>query len=191
MRGSSGRRAREVNDIAVIASVCGALSGAVSGAVVGWLIAPTRAEREERGRKRIAGREAIAAAIRKFRYGVSETRQRLYRKNEVNVDEFEGAAVEFAANIRRGALPLRRLERFRLYLTLRMMVGPGILRLVELRPPDRHSASADSAQLQAIADTRPWAARAAFSSDLVKLRPTDQKWDLLLKRLSRMQKRYP
>ncbi len=177
--------------MALISALCGAVTGAIAGGAVGWLIAPTRAEREERGKKRVIARETIASAIVDFQYAISEARQQLYRKNIVNRDDFEGVAVRFAGTISRASAPLPRMERWRLRRHLRNIVGPGIIRIVELRPAPKYEAGADSARLRAIADTRPWVAEAAYRSDLLDLRPTDSAWDILLARLQRMQKAYP
>ncbi len=105
------------------------------GGVVGLVIAPTKAEREERGRQRIDGRRRIASAIVQFQYEVAEARRNLYSLDgSVDSDAFEGAAVTFTADIVKPADVLPWSERRYVRWRVRKLVGPGVMRTVELRP---------------------------------------------------------
>lgn len=186
--------ARSMSDaaVALLGAVAGAVAGGAMGGVVGLVIAPTKAEREERGRQRIEGRRRIASAVVQFQYDVAEARHSLYSLGgSVDGDAFEGAAVTFTADIVKSAdvLPWteRRLVRWR----VGKLMGPGLMRTVELRPAGRYAAGPDSARLQAIADTRSWSAASTFDPALLLRAPTDPTWDKVLRALRRLQTDYP
>lgn len=170
-------------------AISGAVCGSLSAAAIGWYIAPSRAEREERGKKRLEARRAISDAIRTLHYDLSEARQRAYRKEPSNAAELEGRAVDFATRVRSATAPLPGSEAWRVRSDVRALVGPGVWRVAELRPGDK--TGPDSASLQAVADTRHWLANSDFTPELAYIEPTDQRWDKLLKRVARLQRRYP
>lgn len=183
---------------AIIAgAIAGAVSGSLSAAALAWLTAPSRAEREERGKRRADGRREIAEAARAFHYDLGEARRRLYRKSPVMPRELESSAVRFAALVRRGSTPLPRSERFRVLGDARTIVGPGVWRLAELRPTAADSpntanaATLDGAALKVVAETRHWLTKADFTPTLATTEPTDRRWDALLMRVRKLQRRYP
>lgn len=178
--------------VALLGAVAGACTGGVMGGIVGLAVAPTKAEREERGRQRIEARRRIAAAILQFQYDIAEARHALYSVDgSVDSDAFEGAAVTFTADVVKSADVLPWTERHVIRWRVRRLVGPGVVRTVELRPAGRYSAGPDSARLQAIADTRPWAAGSTFDPMLLLRAPTDPAWDQVLRALRRLQVDYP
>ncbi len=168
----------------------GAITGALAGALVGWIIAPTRAEREERGRKRLEGRRQIADSIVGLRYTVSQARQRLYRLEQFDNSELHHAAVHFAYVTRVYSLPLPRLERLRLRRKVRQIIGKQLCRLAELRPQSEHPRPGDSATLISIADTRSSVKDTPFDVALRMEKPTHPHWDKLLDLLGDLQQRY-
>lgn len=169
----------------VLGALTGALTGAVAGGIAGWWIAPTRAEREERGRKRVDGRRDALAEVNAFDVAVREFRQHLYRQEVPDRDAFEVSAVRFAGEIRHVAPVLPWFEKRRLVRRVRKVVGPGYWREAELRPRGIYNRkNTDPAALAAVADTRPHTAKSLLSPDLASTRPTDQQWDRLVSALS-------
>src|SRR5579859_1852550 len=98
---------------AIISGLVGAGAGGISGATVGWLIAPTQAEREERGKSRIEGRKQISSAISSFNYQMVEARGKLFLIESVGELLDRARFVEFAGAIMQGAAFLPRIERWR------------------------------------------------------------------------------
>lgn len=177
---------------ALVGAIAGGVCGALAGGGFSLMVAPTLAEREERGRMRIRGRRSIASALIAFHYAVSETRGTLFRLGGVvDRDEFERAALTFASTLIRSADSLPWIERSRLRWRTRRLMGPGVIRFVELRPPKHFGAGADSARLQVIADTRPWTSKAKFDLELCIAKPTDDRWSRVLKAIQKMQRDYP
>jgi hypothetical protein len=178
-------------ETALIAAITGATTGALAGAFVGWIIAPTRAEREERGRRRIDGRRQIADAIKQLHYAVSEARHQLYRLESMDRSDLEEAAVSFANVARNGSLPLPPYERWRVRRSVQRIIGKQLWRLAELRPASDYRRHGDSAALASIADTRTGMVDPPFEVALRPEDPISQRWDKLLDMLSAFQRRYP
>jgi hypothetical protein len=175
--------------VVLVGGIAGAVTGSLCAAIITWLLAPSRAEREERGKKRMDARLAISQAIRTFHYEISEARQLAYRKTSLDPHDLEEKARLFAGAVRQSSIPLPHSEAWRLKSDVRGIVGPGVWRLSELRARD--SSGTDSATLQAIADTRHWLAKSPFTPELARVEPTDKRWDNLLAKLGKLQSRYP
>lgn len=175
----------------IISGLVGAVAGGISGAAVGWLIAPTQAEREERGKSRIEGRKQISSAISKFKYQMVEARGKLFLIESVGELLDRARFVEFAGAIRQGAAFLPRIERWRVERKTRNLVGRLAWRLAEIVPPEHYSNVDEASLIKATADTRTSNDTPLCSPALVNVRPTDTQWDAALKAIEKMHKAYP
>lgn len=175
----------------IISGVIGAVAGALSGAAAGWIIAPTQAEREERGRLRLEGRRKIADAVAKLDYQVIEARGRLLRLESIDQLLDRARFVEFAGAVRQGAAFLPRLERWRIEHSSRNLTGRLVWRLTEIMPPDRYPEIDEASLMRATADTRTSVDSPLCGPLLATKRPTDDQWDLALKAIEKIRRRYP
>lgn len=175
----------------VITAVVGAIAGGAAGALSGWFIAPTQAEREERGRRRVEGRSQIAAAVGDFSYQVREARGRLFRLEDPAEQLGRANFLKFANSVRQGSLFLRWLERMRVERIAKKLTGRFVWRLSELVPPD-HFADVDEASvLQATVDTRTSIDKNAPGPSMARWPPTDPRWNEFIKLVDKMRKSYP
>jgi len=175
----------------IISGVIGAVAGGISGAAVGWLIAPTQAEREERGRNRLEGRRKISSAISNLNYQMVEARGKLFRIESVGELLDRARFVEFAGAIRQGAAFLPRIERWRIERESRNLVGKLAWRLAEIVPAEHYNDIDETSLVKATADTRTSTDAPLCSPALVHVRPTDGRWDTALKAIEKMHKAYP
>jgi hypothetical protein len=177
--------------IAVISGVIGAVSGSFSGGIIAWMVAPTQAEREERGRQRMESRRAIAAAVARLEYQMTEARGRLFRiesvENLLNQTQF----VAFAGAVKSNADSLPHLERWRVTRQAKALVGRLAWRLAALVPSDHYADIDEASVLKATADTRTSLEVPLCGTALATLRPSDSKWDAALKAVSKLRKSYP
>lgn len=174
--------------------VVGALSGAVTGALAAsallWATASSKAEREERGRKRVDARRDALRAVNEFDTAVRMHRQLLYRREPTDDNLLETAAVRFAGEMRHVAAVLPRRQRRAMVRRARKLVGPGYWREAELRPQGQYDRlQTDAVTLAAIADTRPAMAKSRMTADLLSAPPTDARWDQLSAALASLRKR--
>jgi hypothetical protein len=173
----------------LLGALAGALTGAISGGLVGLWLAPSRAEREERGRKRVDARRDAVRIIGQFDTLVRSFRQRLYRLEKPDPNDLETGAVRFANEIRYLASVLPRWERWLLLRRVRKIVGPGYWREAELRPQgDLERSPGDAIALAAVADARPFTSKALMSPTLALQPPTDEQWDELLAALAALRR---
>jgi hypothetical protein len=175
----------------IISGIVGAVAGGFSGAAVGWLIAPTQAEREERGKSRLEGRKQIASAISNLNYQMVEARGKLFRIESVGELLDRARFVEFAGAIRQGATFLPRIERWRVERETRNLVGRLAWRLAEIVPPEHYSDIDEASLVKATADTRTSTDSPLCGPTLVNVRPTDAQWDATLKAIEKIHKTYP
>lgn len=175
----------------IISGVVGAVAGGLAGAVAAWLFAPTQAEREERGRQRVNGRQQIAGAISALNYQLAEARGRLFRLEDVDDAINVGQFIKFAGDIRVGASFLPRFERWRIVHRIKNLTGKLTWRLAEIVPPGHYSCVDEATLLKATADTRTSNDVVMLSVNLSRTRPTDPRWDALLKTVEKLGKSYP
>jgi hypothetical protein len=175
----------------IISGIVGAVAGGVAGALTGWLVAPTQAEREERGRKRVEGRSQIATAVAKLRYQLTAARGKLFRLEEVGDLLDRARFLEFADAVKRGSMFLHWYARVRVDHYAKKVTGRLIWRLAEIVPPDDYAEVDEASILQATADTRTSMDNPVYGPALVKCAPTDVKWDEVMRILDRMRKLYP
>ena len=175
----------------IISGVIGAVSGGAFGALAGFLIAPSRSEREERGKRRIEGKSQIASAATHLNYQLTEARGRLFRLEETG-DLLERARfLEFAGSVRKGAMFLRWLARYRVERRARKLTGRLIWRLSELVPQERYSDVDQASINQATADTRTSTDKHVYGTRLAHYPPTGPAWDEALKILGKLRRAYP
>jgi hypothetical protein len=175
----------------IVSGVIGAVAGGVSGAIMGWLIAPTRAEREERGRQRLQARRQIAVAIANLSYELIETRGRLFRMEDASDLLNRSKFLEFAGAVKSAVSSLPRLERWRVTRAARTLIGQFIWRLAEIVPREHYEGVDEASLLKVTADTRASADASLCNAVLLGVRPTDAKWDAALKAVEKMQRTYP
>ncbi len=125
--------------VAIISGVAGAVAGGLSGAVMGWLIAPTQAERVDRGRQRLEGRKAIATAVTQLNYQLTEARGRLLRVESTEDLLDQSHFVTFAGSVRSGAIALPALERWLIIHRPKALLGRLVWRLAVIVPSDHYS----------------------------------------------------
>ncbi len=175
----------------IVSGVVGAVAGGAAGALTGWLVAPTQAEREERGRKRVEGRSQIAAAVAKLSYQLTAARGKLFRLEEVGDLLDRARFLEFADAVKRGSRFLHWHARVRVDRTAKKVTGRLIWRLAEIVPPEDYTDVDEASILQATADTRTSTDKPVYGPVLAKCAPTDVKWDEALKILDRLRRFYP
>jgi hypothetical protein len=171
-------------------AIIGAIAGAASGGLVSLILASAKGEREERGRRRLEARSAIAVATREFQYAIGEARLCLYKQESLN-DDYSAKATKFAGILRRASLSLPWRERRQVQRKIKRLVGSAIYQLAELRPPEAYEIEGDGAALTAIAEARPVTEEPLFDSRLLLAKPTSTRWDDLLRELRRLQQKYP
>jgi hypothetical protein len=175
----------------IISGIIGAVAGGIAGAFAGWVIAPTQAEREERGKQRVQGRQQIANAISNLRYQLTAARGNLFRMEAIGDGISRETFLGFAGDIRAGALTLPRLERWKIQRRARILTGKLIWRLAAIVPPGHYSDVDEASVLKATADTRTSNETATLSISLLRHRPTDPEWDAALKAVDKLAKAYP
>jgi hypothetical protein len=171
-------------------AIIGAVAGAIGGGLVSLILASAKGEREERGRRRLEARTAIAAATREFQYAIGEARLRLYKQEDLK-DDYSAKATKFAGILGRSSLSLPWRERRQVQRRTRRVVGSAVYQLAELRPPEAYEIEGDGAALTAIAEARPVTEQPLFDRRLLLAKPTSTRWDDLLRELRRLQQRYP
>jgi hypothetical protein len=175
----------------LISGVIGAISGGVAGSVAAWTVAPTQAEREDRGRRRVKARRQIAIAVSTLNYQLMEARGKLFRI-ESPVGALRLADIlNFASAMRVGAWSLPLFERRWLLRRAESLIGRLSWRLAEIVPADHYEDPDESSILKATADTRTSTQDATVSVKLLELRPTDGRWDAAIRAVERLQKKYP
>lgn len=173
----------------IIAGVVGAVAGGIAGALTGWLVAPTQAEREERGRKRLEGRSQISSAVAKLNYQLTEARGKLFRLEETGDLLDRARFLEFAGSAKQGSMFLHWFARIRVERRAKKLTGRLIWRLAEIVPPEHYSDVDEASILQATADTRTSTDKRAYGPALATCPPcppTSQTWDEALRILNKM-----
>lgn len=172
--------------VPLIAAVFGMIGGAISNLAIG----PKKAEREERGKRRIEARRDVAAAVRTFRYALSESRLNRYAGETVNGPDVMKAAALFSVAVQACQPILPALERRRLRKRAARIVGPAMLAMASLRPFDAPNLMGDSAILDATALHRQGSKGSLFSESLLRQPPTALQWDRAIEALDRLRQRY-
>ena len=174
--------------VPLIAAIAGAISGGASAIIVG----SPKAEREERGKRRIDSRRSISKALRAFRYAVSEVRLSKFNLSDsVDYDAARSAAELLASTVQSDGQVLPTIERWRLTRATRRLLGRNLLTAAALRAPERHDRFDDSALQAATAIERQAAGEALFGTYVLNLGPTDSKWDVLVTSIDHLRRRYP
>jgi hypothetical protein len=175
----------------VISGVIGAVAGGVAGSLMGWLVAPTQAEREERGKRRLEGRARIASAVAQLNYQMMEARGSLFRLE--SADDLLGRTqfLEFVEALKQGSMFLHWYSRLQIKRRGRRLTGRLIWRLAEIVPPGHYDNVDEASIRQATADTRTSTDRRVYGPALVKRLPTDRTWDDAFNILAKMRKSYP
>lgn len=166
--------------------------GAISGGIAGLVIGPTKAEREERGKRRIDARRSVARSLQSFRYRLSEYRLAMLAiEADGEFSSVREAALTYAKAVQVDGAILPRRERKRLHKNTRKIIGRTFLRIASLRSPDSANVTADSASLTAIALERQDTSLSLFNESFETLAPTSSDWDKLLSAIDKVRRRYP
>jgi hypothetical protein len=175
--------------IPLVAAGAGALTGALAGGIVAFIIAPSRAEREERGKQRVSGRREVAAGITAFQYALLQARERrLNMEKGVEVQNYlESAAVALAQVVQESTTHLPRWKRWRLRRSVRKIVGPQAWRLAELRPDGMHSSAFDAATAKVNREVRPTPGQVLIPA--ARVSPLDPRGNRLLHRIGKLHRR--
>jgi hypothetical protein len=175
----------------IISGVIGAVTGGAAGSFMSLFVAPTQAEREERGKRRLEGRAQIASAVARLNYQITEARGALFRLEDAGDLLGRPQFLEFAGALERGSAFLRWHSRARIKRRGRRLTGRLIWRLAEIVPPEHYGDVDDASIRQATADTRTSTDRRVYGLALVKCLPTNANWDDAFKILAKMRKSYP
>lgn len=174
--------------IPIVAAGTGAVTGALTGGIVAYIIAPSKAEREERGKQRISGKREIASGFTDFQYAVLQARERRLDMDHAShvQNDLESAAVALAQVIQHGAIHLPRIKRWRLRRSVKNIVGPHAWRLAELRPQGMQSTAFDAATARADREVRPIPGQGLIPPATAS--PLDPGWNRLLHRVGKLQR---
>jgi hypothetical protein len=175
----------------IISGVIGAVAGGVGGSLTLLVVAPTQSEREERGKRRLEGRDEIALAVAKLNYELTEGRGRLFRLEDTGDLLDRARFLEFAGSVRKGAMFLRWPARLRVERQAKKLTGRFIWRLSELVPAEHYSDVDEASTTKATLDTRTSIDKHVYGARLAHLTPTSPEWDEALKIVSKLHKEYP
>lgn len=173
--------------IEIVQILVSAGSGAVAGSVVSIFTGSTIAEREERGRLRIAARQAIGRALRTFRYNLANSRLLLIDGQDPNEDEVLSAAFELAKDVYESLPVMPRIERHRLKRSIGGLLGREMILVARLRP-DQKSDITDIAHVSTIMRYRTEPGSAL--KDLLRTDPNAAAWEKAIRRSERLGRRY-
>lgn len=173
----------------VVAASAGALTGALAGGIVAYIIAPSKAEREERGKQRITGRRQIASGTAAFQYAALQARERrLNMEDAAKVQqELMSAAIALAQATQEGTVHLPRIRRWKLRRSVKKIVGAQSWRLAELRPHGVQPGAFDAATARVNREIRPTPSQGLLPPEAAS--PLDPSWDLLIRTVGRFQKK--
>ncbi|MFS8104493.1 hypothetical protein LFM09_46050 [Lentzea alba] len=177
-----------VNELWNIPSfVVSAVLGAVSGGLTSILIGARKAEREEKGKRRVEARIALVKAIRLYRHDYKKVRLLRLENQPVTGENLFPSALGLAnsANAFGQFLPL--LGRALLRKRVASVVGAEMLSLAELQIEDGGEVSA--AALHMVAERCRADPRESMRL-LVEVDPADLLWDDLLRRIERLARKY-
>ncbi|WP_306747236.1 hypothetical protein [Saccharothrix yanglingensis] len=167
----------------VISAVTGATAGGLASIVVG----PTKAEREERGKRRIEARSNLGKRLRAFRYEFKKARL-LRLEGRAISDEavFESALLlAIAANAAMQALPL--FERLRIRRRIVATIGVEMLSLADFQIDS--DGETVSAAVHMVTEKYRLDPRESIRR-LTEVDPSEPVWDKLLKRIESLIRKY-
>jgi hypothetical protein len=173
----------------VVQVMTGAISGAAAGALAGLVVGPTKAEREERGKRRLQARIEIGAALKAFRYQLAMAR--LLRLERQPADEDAVLKMAYSlAHVAYSSAPLFGVsERWRLRRSVASLVGAELVTMASLQP-DPVSGVSDAA-LAAVTAKYRRSPEESLRHMISKASPLSAEWDRLTKASDRLTRRYP
>jgi hypothetical protein len=162
-------------------------SGALAGSLVSIVTGPTIAEREERGRRRVAARQEIGRRLQDFRYKLANSRLALLESQPPNADELVGSAFGLAKEVYASLPIIPRIERARLRKAIGGLLGHEMLEVARLRPREDRELT-DVASISAAMLYR--SAPGSHLNALLELDPSSAEWESAMRRGERLSRKY-
>ncbi|MBF6298988.1 hypothetical protein IU459_15755 [Nocardia amamiensis] len=168
--------------------VLSTVSGATAGGVVNILAGSTKAEREERGKRRIDARADVGKSLRTFRHEYRRARLQRLENQTVEVDQVFKAALQLASATNTAMRALSAIERLRLRRGVASVIGAETIGLANLQPDGAEEI--DGAALHMAAEKYRRDPQVSIRQ-LIELDPTEPSWDLRSNRIERLARKYP
>lgn len=165
-----------------------AASGAAAGGLTSLLVGPSKAEREERGKRRIEGRSAVGKALTDFRYEYKMARLQRLEGQPVSADEIFKSALRLAAVTNSAMRSLSALERTGLRRRVSSIVGIEMIGLARLQPDCAKETTSTLLQMTAEKYRRD---PQVSIQQLTEVDPSDGTWDILSNRIDKLARKYP
>ncbi|USX54122.1 hypothetical protein [Lentzea sp. HUAS12] len=167
--------------------VVSAIFGAISGGLTSLLIGARKAEREERGKRRIEARMKLGKAIRIYRHDYKKIRLLRLENQEVEVDALFASALELAISTNACSQLLSYSERVILRRRVASVIGFEMLVLADLQVEDADEVS--TAALHMVAERCRVDPKETMRL-LIEVEPTASVWDDILRRIERLARKY-
>lgn len=165
----------------------GGIGGALTGGFVNITIGSTKAEREEKGKRRIQVREDLAQAVQEFRFHFSNARLLRLEDQGVNEKDLVGTAVNLGVVARKACRVLPAFERRLTMRRVGKLIGEELLVVGQVRPAGSPQAT-DAATVIAVARFRSEPGERILG--LVRGDPLSPDWDRFMGQVDRFGKRY-
>ncbi|WP_143138899.1 hypothetical protein [Lentzea waywayandensis] len=167
--------------------VVSAVLGAVSGGLMSIVIGARKAEREEKGKRRVEARVALVKAIRAYRHDYKKARLLRLENQAVASEDLFSSALGLASSANALAQFLSFFGRTLLRRRVASVVGVEMLSLAELQVDGKDEVSV--AALHMVAERCRADPRESMRL-LVEVDPADLFWDDLLRRIERLSRKY-
>jgi len=173
--------------INVLQILVSAASGAIAGSLMSIITGPTQAEREERGRRRVAARQGIGRALQNFRYDLANTRLALLESQIPDTEALIKAAFELANEVYVALPVVSKIERNRLKRVINTLLGREMLEVARLRPHGKEDVT-DVASVSAALHYR--STPGSHLRDLLGLDPLSREWDAAIRIGEKLSRKY-
>lgn len=165
-----------------------AVSGAAAGGLASILVGASKAEREERGKRRIEVRSEVGRTLRAFRYEYKQARLQRLEKQLVSTEAVFKSALELAATTNSAVQILAMFERVNLRRRVASVVGVEMIGLANLQPDC--TGEITNAALQMTAEKYRRDPRVSIQQ-LIEIDPLAPNWGSVLRRIERLARKYP
>ncbi len=165
-----------------------AAAGATAGGLTGILVGASKAEREERGKRRIEARSEVGKALRAFRHEYKQARLQRLEEQPAPIGALFKAALQLAVATNTAIRVLPMFERLHIRRKVASVIGVEMIGLANLQPD-----GADIVTNAALHMTVEKYRRDPQVSiqELVEIDPIGSTWDNLLSRIERLARKYP
>jgi hypothetical protein len=172
----------------VLPVLISAITGATAGGLTSILIGPTKAEREERGKRRIEARSELARALRAFRYEYRQARLQRLENQTVSTEAVFTSALRLATATSAALSVIPAFERLTLSKKITKVIGPEMLGLASLQPEP--ASEVTNTALHIIAEKYRRDPRMTIQK-LTETDPLGSEWDTTQRRIDRLTRKYP